>query len=158
MRYIESDTLMFVSVVALLGWIIWLNFRGRQQLTELKRMQLQLLTSALEKFGVAAEFTAFLQSHEGQAILCDGESPNKGPRRTNIRFVQAGILLAFAGAGLFLCASRYSGTPGGDLVDVLAMLNFTGTVAISTGVGLFVVAAVTFLWERWLGNPANDRQ
>ena len=158
MQYIESDTLMFVSVVALLGWIIWLHFRSRQQLLDLKRRQLQLLTDALEKFGVAGEFMAFLQSHEGQAILCDGESPDKGQSRTNIRFVQAGTLLAFAGAGLFLCASQYRGTPDADLREVLAMLNVTGTIAISTGVGLFVAAAVTYLWERWLRNPVNDRQ
>lgn len=158
MRYIESDTLIFVSVVALLGWVIWLSFKRRQQLIELKRMQLQLLTDALKRCGTAGEFMAFLQSHEGQAVLCDGESPDRGRSRTNIRFVQAGTLLAFAGAGLFLCATQYRGTPGADLKDVLAMLNFTGTVAISTGVGLFVVAAVTYLWERWLGDPASDRK
>ena len=62
MQYIESDTLVIVSIVALLGWICWLYFRKRQLLSELKRMQLQLACSALDKFGSAGEFVAFMQS------------------------------------------------------------------------------------------------
>jgi len=58
----ESDTLVIVSIIALLGWICWLYFRRRQVLSELKRMQLQLACSALDKFGSAGEFVAFLQS------------------------------------------------------------------------------------------------
>jgi len=155
-QYIESDTLAFISVIALLGWAIWLHFRKRQRQMELKKMQLQLSTTALEKFGGANEFLAFLQSREGQAMLYDGESANTYRSKTNIRFVQAGTLLAFIGVGLFLCASRYSGTPSRDLQEVVVMLYLTGTVATSAGVGLYVVALVTFLWERLLGSSGND--
>ena len=81
MQYIESDTLVIVSIVALLGWICWLYFRRRQQLSELKRTQLQLACGALDKFGSAGEFVAFLQSREGQAMLYDSASP--GSSRSN---------------------------------------------------------------------------
>lgn len=155
-QYIESDTLIFVSVVALVGWIIWLQFQTRRQQMELKQMQLKLSSSALEKFGDADKFLAFLESREGQAILCDGESPRRSRDRTNIRVVQFGTLLLFIGAGLFLCAARYHGAQGQDLQDVLAVLNLTGTVAVSSGVGLYAVAIVAMLWERWFRGPTSD--
>lgn len=155
MQYLESDTLMFVSVVALAGWIIWLNFRRRQQAIELKRMQMHLSTNALQKFGAADEFVAFLQSKEGKAMLCDDELPAKSRSRTSIRLVQIGILMLFAGAGLLLSAHWYSGTLNAELREVLTVFTFTGTTAVSLGVGLFVAALVTSLWERWSGEQNN---
>lgn len=157
MQYIESDTLMFVSTVALAGWIYWLHFRRRQHLADLKKIQLQLSVKALDKFGEAKEFVAFLQSREGQAMLYDGKSQDDSRSRTTIRFLQAGIILIFVGIGLFLCASRYDGTLTQDLSDVLALLTFTGTVSASMGVGLLASAAVTSLWERISDRPLHDR-
>ena len=64
----------------------------------------------------------------------------------------------FVGVGLYLCAVRYDGNPGQDLQDVLAILNFTGTVAISMGIGLFAVPAVIYLWEKVFGNRTNGQK
>lgn len=155
MQYLESDTLIFVSVVALVGWILWLYFRRRQQAIELKRMQMHLSTNALQKFGAADEFVAFLQSKEGRAMLCDDELPAKERSRTSIRLVQVGILMLFAGVGLILSARWYSGTPNSEMQEVLTVFTFSGTTAISLGVGLFVAALVTSLWERWSGVRDN---
>ena len=149
MQYLESDTLMFVAVVALVGWIFWLNHKRRLEQSDLKRMQLTILTNVLEKFGSSSEFMAFLQSSEGQAIITDSETGGNGSRKVAMRFVQAGIVVAFVGAGLFLSASRYHGAMNADLHDILAMLNFSGTTAVSMGVGLIVVALVTAVWGRW---------
>ncbi|UCD62940.1 MAG: hypothetical protein JSW34_09280, partial [Candidatus Zixiibacteriota bacterium] len=102
MQYLESDTLIAVSIVILVGWIFWLHFRKRQQQVELKRMQMHLSTSALQKFGAANEFVAFMQSKEGQALLSNAEPPERTRSRTSIRFVQIGILMLFAGIGIFL--------------------------------------------------------
>jgi hypothetical protein len=157
MQYIESDTLMFVSVVALLGWICWLYHKKRQQQAELKRIQLQLASSALDKFGSAGEFLAFLQSRDGQAMLYDHMSPGTSRTGTNMRLVRAGILLAFVAAGLFIGASVYPGTPDPDLKDVIALLNFSATIASSMAVGLWVVAMVNFLWERRFRESERDR-
>ena len=151
MQYIESDTLVIVSIVALLGWICWLYFRRQQQLSELKRMQLQLACSALDKFGSAGEFVAFLQSREGQAMLYDSASPGLSRPRTNIRLVQAGILLACVGSGLFVGARLLPDAQSGEAREVMDFLMFSGTVAISMAVGLGVVAIVTTLWERRAG-------
>jgi len=150
-QYIESDTLVIVSIVALLGWICWLYFRRQQQLSELKRMQLQLACSALDKFGSAGEFVAFLQSREGQAMLYDSASPGLSRPRTNIRLVQAGILLACVGSGLFVGARLLPDAQSGEAREVMDFLMFSGTVAISMAVGLGVVAIVTTLWERRAG-------
>jgi preprotein translocase subunit YajC len=156
MHYIESDTLMFVSVIILLGWIIWLQFRKRQQQTELRKLQLQFVSEALTKSPTTTEFVSFLQSKEGLAMLSDGQGPANGRSRTNIRIVQLGTLLAFVGVGFFFCAARYHGTPDKDLQDVLAMLNFTGTLAISSGIGLYAVATVAYLWERWCNRSTSE--
>jgi hypothetical protein len=156
-RFIESDTLVIVSIVALLGWICWLYFRKRQLLSELKRMQLQLACSALDKFGSAGEFVAFLQSREGQAMLYDSAPPGVSRSRTNIRLVQAGILLAFVGSGLFIGLRLFPEAQSSEAREAIGLLIFSGTVAISMAVGLWVVALVTLLWERRLGASESNR-
>lgn len=149
MQYLESDTLMFVAALALVGWVFWLNHKRRLDQSNLKRMQLTILTNALEKFGSSADFVAFLQSREGQAVISDSETGGNGSRKVAMRFVQAGIVVTFIGAGLFLSAARYHGDMSADLQEVLPMLNFSGTTAVSMGVGLIVVALVTAVWGRW---------
>lgn len=157
MQYIESDTLVIVSIVALLGWICWLYFRRRQQLSELKRTQLQLACNALDKFGDAGEFAAFLQSREGQAMLYNSASPGLSRSRTNIRLVQAGILLAFVGSGLFVGARLLPEVQSSQAREVMDVLIFSGTIAISMAVGLWVTAIVTMLWERRAGGSESHR-
>jgi len=154
-QYIESDTLVMVSIVALLGWICWLYFRRRQALSELKRMQLQLACSALDKFGSAGEFVAFLQSREGQAMLYDFASPGVSRPRTNLRLVQAGILLGFSGCGFFVATRLLPGAQSTEAREVMDVLIFSGTVAIGMAVGLWVAAIVTMLWERRAGGSEN---
>ena len=157
MQYIESDTLVIVSIVALLGWICWLYFRRRQQLSELKRTQLQLACGALDKVGSAGEFVVFLQCREGQAMLYDSASPGLSRSRTNIRLVQAGILLAFVGSGLFVGARLIPEAQTREAREVMEVLIFSGTVAISMAVGLWVTAIATMLWERRAGGSESHR-
>ncbi len=157
MQYIESDTVVIVSIVALLGWICWLYFRRRQMQSELKRMQLQLACSALDKFGSAGEFVALLQSREGQAMLYDSASPASGRSRTNIRLAQVGILLAFVGSGLFVGARLLPEAQSREAREVMDFLILSGTVAISMAVGLWVTALVTMLWERRAGGSDSHR-
>jgi len=147
-QYIESDTLVIVSIVALLGWICWLYFRRRQFQSEFKKMQLQLACSALDKFGSAGEFVAFLQSRERQAMLYDSAPPGLSRSRTNIRLVQAGILLAFVGSGLFVGARLLPEVQSTKAREVMEVLIFSGTIAISMAVGLWVTAIAAMLWER----------
>jgi cobalamin synthase len=156
-QYIESDTLVFVSVVVLLGWICWLYFRRRQMLSEMKKMQLQMASSALDKFGSAGEFVAFLQSKEGKAMLYDFTSPAVSRSRTNMRLVQAGIILTFVGAGLFIATFLIPVMQGDQAKEVMALLIFSGTVAISMAVGLWVTALVTALCERRTGGSEGDQ-
>jgi len=156
-QYIESDTLVIVSVVALLGWICWLYFRRRQFQSELKRTQLQLACSALDKFGSAGEFVAFLQSREGQAMLYDSAPPGSSRPRTNLRLVQAGILLAFVGSGFFVGARLLPEAQSAQAKEVLDLLVFSGTMTISIAVGLWVAAIVTMLWERRVGGSESQR-
>jgi hypothetical protein len=148
---------MFVSVIVLLGWICWLYFRRRQMLSEMKKMQLQMASSALDKFGSAGEFVAFLQSKEGKAMIYDFASPAVNRSRINMRLVQAGIILAFVGAGLFMATFLIPEMQGDTAKEVMALLIFSGTVAISMAVGLWVTAIVTVLWERRIGGSESDQ-
>jgi hypothetical protein len=157
MQYIESDTVMFVAVIALVGWLYWLHHKRRLQQSELRRAQLRTLNSALEKFGSAGEFVDFVQSKEGQILFSIIDSSEANPPRAKIRFAQIGILLVCVGVGLFIGASGYQTTAERDLREVLIMMDFTGTVAMSMGIGLLAVAFVTLLWERWFGGSASEQ-
>ena len=124
-------------------------------MSELKRMQLQLACSALDKFGSAGEFVAFLQSREGQTMLYDSASADFTRSRTNIRMVLAGILLAFVGSGLFAGARLLPDAQSGEAREVMSFLIFSGAVALSMAVGLWVAALVITLWERRAGGSEN---
>jgi cobalamin synthase len=74
-----------------------------------------------------------------------------------MRLVQAGIILTFVGAGLFIATFLIPVMQGDQAKEVMALLIFSGTVAISMAVGLWVTALVTALWERRTGGSEGDQ-
>jgi len=155
MQYIESDTLIFVAVVALVAYLCWLHFKRQQQQAELKRMQLHVFDKTLEKFGNAGEFVSFMQGKEGQAMLFNGKTPERTRSRTVLRFAQAGSLLAVTAIGFFVTAQICQNFPGPDATDMFIGFNVFGMVVASLGVGLFVVALITYIWEKMSASPGN---
>ena len=85
-----ETTIMFISIVALVGWNIWLSYKRHHNQVELKKLQLQWSAKALDKYKSSEEFFAFLQSREGQALIYDGQAPNDDRRRLNTRFFAGG--------------------------------------------------------------------
>jgi hypothetical protein len=155
MGYVDSDAFMFVAVVALVGYLCWLYHKKQQQQTELKRMQMQLFDKTLEKFGNAGEFVTFMQGKEGQALLFNGKTPERIRSRTVLRFAQAGSLLAVMAIGFFVTAQICNNFPGPDARDMYIGFNIFGMVVASLGVGLFVVALITRIWEKSTGSAGN---
>lgn len=150
-----SDAFMFVAVAALIGYLCWLHFRRQQQQSELKQTQLQIFEKTLEKFGNAGEFVSFMQGKEGQALLFNGKTPERARSRTVLRFVQAGSLLAVMAIGFFITAQVCQNFPGPDARDMYVGFNVFGLIVASLGAGLFVVALLTYIWEKMSASPRN---
>ena len=90
-------------------------------------------------------------------MLYDSTSPGLSRSRTNIRLVQAGILLAFVGSGMFAGTYLLPEAQSSEAREVMGALFFSGAVAIGMAVGLWVTAIVTMLWERRAGGSENQR-
>lgn len=150
-----SEAFMFIAVAALVGYLCWLHFRRQQQQSELKQTQLQIFEKTLDKFGNAGEFVNFMQGKEGQALLFNGQTPERTRSRTVLRFVQAGSLLAVMAIGFFFTAQVCQNFPGPDARDMYIGFNVFGLIVASLGAGLFVVALLTYIWEKMSASPGN---
>ncbi len=149
MHIIDDDAAMFISLVALAGFIAWLIYRRLQQYAKLREMQIQLFDKTLERFGTIPELMTFMQSPQGEALFNDRESNGASRPRTVLRFIQFAVILLVIAVGFFVIAARGLEFGGSDIEEICFAFDLSGVIAASMGVGLAVVALVTYLWERW---------
>jgi len=149
-----DQVLLFFIFMIILGAIVWLLhmfFQNRRWSRALK-VQTELHTKLLDKFGGGQELLAYLDTGAGRRILeaaslqpVAGPSPRAGllsPISRILAPLQFGVVLAIAGAGMLIVKSYFknSGT-----------LLFSGTMALALGVGLILAAALSWLLARRLG-------
>jgi len=101
-----SDTIMFVVVTLLCGWVLYLLFRRYQLTTQAKFQRIEAYNKLLDKFASAKEFADFLETEQGKKMLEDPMPNGTNAKRTALRFIQVGGLLAALGAGLFMNLAR----------------------------------------------------
>ena len=125
------ETIERMIPVAAICFVIWLAYKNNVHGKRVSEKQIDLFGKVADKFGAAEDFLGFLRSNEGRVMLHDTAPPRKVEGRSQIRFIQVGIMLAVIGIALLLNAHDY-----------LAIL------LLSVSVGLFIVSYVTILWER----------
>lgn len=148
MDILLQETILFVGLMALTGWVLWLAYRRYQQRVDWQRQHLKLFTAVIEKFGAAAEFVAFLQSREGQALLYPDGAVGESRSRSVLRMIQAGIVLFVGGCGLLLHASNITDRADPNIANDVANYHYWGTIMISVAIALGIVALVTHWWEK----------
>jgi CDP-diglyceride synthetase len=156
MDVIHEETIMFVALVGLFCWILFLLFRRHQLATQAKFQRIEAYNKLLEKFSTAKEFTDFLESEQGKNMLEDPFTDRTNPKKTALRFVQAGGILAALGFGLFTYLSQIEtiihSQANPDINWINKELDYTywtwTTLALSAG--CFVVALLTYtLAKKW---------
>jgi hypothetical protein len=153
MEQIHEETYMFIAALALVGWILWLFFRRYQMMTQARLQRTESFNRLIEKFGTAKEFAEFAGTEEGKKLLADPVTPPPNPLTKVLRFLQAGILFILIGAAYFVNASRWQGITEAQSPAYYHQSNdfmSYGTLAMLLGVGLLIVAGVTYVFvRRW---------
>ena len=142
----------FTSIVLVIRWSL-----AHTRLRREAEMQLQLHTRLIEKFGSPKELGEYLQSDAGKAFLTPPPAERAAPFRRILAAAQAGVILAFVGAAIWML--RGSEALGREGVQAATAL---GGVTLALGLGFIVSAVLAYaLSARWgllngKGNATGD--
>ena len=155
---IHEETYMFLGVLLLVGWVIYLVFRRYQVISEARTKRAEAFNKLVEKFSSAQEFSAFLETENGKKFIEDPIPAPGHPYGKVLRYIQAGILSLLIGFAYWINASRINSTDP-NYIHQMMDSNYWGTLAVFLGIGLLVVAGITFVLTRhWhLGNGSSRK-
>jgi hypothetical protein len=145
-----SEAIIVPALFFTVGYVVWVvaeAFGRRQRL----RVAAEFHSKLLERIGSAAEFGQFLTSEGGSRFTESLSASREGAPHTRIlRAVQAGIVILFVGAGLFIFTAAEE-LPYAPERNVRAV----STIFTAVGLGLLVSAAVSYVLSRRMGLLAS---
>ena len=134
---------------AVAAWAAWLAYRRSVRGMDDRARSYAVVERILDRFESKDELLAFVRSDEGKQLLY-GRAATVSPRRSALRFVQIGLVIFSLGAAFLGNAMRLSGETDINFVHKVEDLRYWGTAAVVFGVGLLVVAAVSYwIARRW---------
>jgi len=119
------------------------------------KAQADLNTKLIDRFASSEDLLAYLQSPQGKSLTGAPALPQPAaaPRTMDAPLsrifwsLQAGAVLAFAGAGMVFVSSRMTGV----LDEVRPVIFAFGTVVLTIGLGFLVSSIISFLLSQRLG-------
>jgi len=142
---------VLVTMTIAAAWVISLivaAFRHRAHL----RAQTDFHNQMLEKFGSAAEFTAYLQSDAGKSFFDNLTTEPATPLNKILGSIQKGAILTLLGFGLFILGNTFTVQEGGNIMFVI------GTIVFMIGVGFLVSSAVSYRLAKSWGIISVDKK
>ena len=137
-----EEVILFPIFFTLIGFVIWTIFSTiRRSKTE--RLQAELQTKLLEKFGSGQELLAYVQSDAGTQFLDSLTMEQRTPHGRILSAAQASVILVLLGLALLFLRGRVSGGDEGFLVS--------GTIILSLGVGFGLSAALSYFLSKSFG-------
>jgi hypothetical protein len=148
--------MVFIVVTVAIVWLIKYLVAHRRWLRATK-MQSDVHGRLLERFSSNEELLAYVQSPAGSHFLKatpmpaveSVASPVGAPFNRILWSVQAGLVVAFGGAGLFYVGSRMGLNP--NTADAELPLFAIGLTALAVGIGFVVSAVFAYLLSKRLG-------
>lgn len=131
-----------VSIVAVVGWIIRSFIVSRQRI-QVARLQAELQTRLLEKFGTSQEMLAYLQSPAGEKFLESATIERAKPYGRILGSLQSGIILFLVGLALLYLAGR--------IPDADQPFTFLGTLGLALGAGFLASSFLAYRLSRSWG-------
>ena len=154
-----AESVTVFCILALTGWGFYLFFRRYQVATHLKSQRIESFNRMIEKFGSAKEFIEFAESPQGKKLLEEPVSPRANPLNKILRFLQAGVLFIVIGIGHYLNGMRMATVTEVPFVYDRMNAYYWGTLWLSLGVGLLLVAGISYiLVRRWHLANGNGKQ
>ncbi len=145
-----QESIMFVAVTALIGFLCWLLFRRRQNIMHLEYYRLESLNKLIDKYGSAAEFVSFMATDAGKRLLlsAEKEAPAGNGKTIVLRFIQAAVMIFVLGAGFMAGSSQYANSTDPANIQQVYDMEYWGLMCHMIATGLFIVATVTYFWNK----------
>lgn len=127
---------------SLVGFVVWTIFSTIRRYKTAK-LQAEVQTKLLEKFGSSQELLAYVQSDAGKRFLESLAMEQRTPYARILGAVQAGVILIFLAFAFLFLRGRVSGADEGFLVF--------GTITLSLGAGFGLSAALSYFLSKSFG-------
>ena len=145
----------FMTVVLTIGWLIRSVMEHRKWL-RVSKTHVDTQTRLMERLTSNEELIAYMQSPAGRRFLEAAPIPvDGGPRMLNAPFgrilwsVQAGVVVAFLGAGLIYASDRLANNEVFSMGELPVFL--VGCAAVAVGAGFFISAVAAYGLSHRLG-------
>jgi len=149
----------FLTVISTIGWLLRLVIEHRRWL-RVSKTHTETHTKLLDRLTSNEDLMRYMDSPAGRRFLEAAPIPmGGGPRALSAPIgrilwsVQAGCVIAFAGAGLVYASGRFASNP--TFTDLGLPIFVMGTTALAIGVGFVASAAVSYVLSRRLGLLAS---
>lgn len=131
-----------IAVPGMFSWFAWVIFSTIRRY-KIAKMQAEVQIKLLDKVGSGAELLAYAQTEAGKQLLESLKVERVLPHARIIGAVQAGIVLIFLGAALFILRTQVPSADQGFTI--------LGTLCSAVGAGFVFSAAASYFLSRTLG-------
>lgn len=152
--FVDSMTVVLVIVTITTGVIFLVRtVVEHRRWQRAMKAQSDLNTKLIDRFAASDELLAYLQSAPGKALTEAPTLPQPAVRGMDAPLgrifwsLQAGSVMAFAGAGLLFVSGRMRE----DVAVVAPTLFAFGTVVLTIGIGFLASSAISFFLSQRLG-------
>ena len=138
----SEDVVLLPILFSLMGFVVWTIFSSIRRYKTAK-LQAELQTKLLEKFGSGQELLAYVQSDAGKRFLESLTMEHRTPYGRILGAAQASVVLILVALALLFLRGRVPGGEEGFLVF--------GAIMLSLGVGFGLSAALSYYLSKSFG-------
>jgi hypothetical protein len=139
-----GDVLIIWGIWIGIGWIAWV-IGGTFRRSRTARLQADVQTRLLEKFGSSRELLEYLQTTQGQRFLDFVVTERANPYSRILISAQAGVIMTLLGLALLLLMRMATVSEASDVLLVL------GTLVLTLGIGFLASSVLSFVLSRSWG-------
>ncbi len=150
-RWIIGDIGAFLIFLVILGSLLWIfrTLLENRRWNKIAKVQSEIHTKLLEKFGSSQELLAYMETEAGKRFLestpfeIEHKQVAMFPYGRILWSVQVGLILSMMGVGLLLLR--------GPIPEVAQPLLVFGTLPLTLGVGFMLSAGVSYVLSKSFG-------
>ncbi len=133
--------------IVVVFWVVFSTFRRMK----VARIQAEVHSKLIEKFGSSQDFLTFLDSESGKRLVTSIgiEQPNRNPYNRILASVQAGVIL--------VCVSIAFLIIGVNFPDVAEGFKVVGALGLALGIGFLISAGISYRLSKNFGLFDRER-
>ena len=141
------------TIMLVIGWIVRTMSTNRR-LRETAKLQTEMQTKLLERFGTSQDMLQFLASDAGRKFMESATVERSNPHGRILGGVQAGVLLLLGGIGFFAASPSFGADDGG-------FGHFLGIMGVMLGAGFlissFIAVRLSKSWGLLKPSPLTEQ-